>query len=57
MKIQETEQKKIIVQKIANMIFEHVMIMKKTDQQDENHQILLLNSYLKAIQHLKYEIK
>ena len=45
------------VQEVVNMILEHVMIAKKADQQDENHQILLSNSYLKAIQHSKYEVK
>ena len=39
------------------MILEHVIIMKKTNQQDEIHQILLLRFYLKTIQHLKYKIK
>ena len=39
------------------MIFEHAMIAKKADQQDEIHQILLSRSYLKAIQHSKYEVK
>ena len=52
-KIQEIKWKKkkknIIIQEIADMILEHVMITKKADQQDEIHQILLLKSYLKTI--------
>ena len=39
------------------MILEHIMIVKKADQQDKIHQIFLLRSYLKAIQHSKYEVK
>ena len=47
----------MIIQEIADMILEHVIIMKKADQQDEIHQILLLRSYLEVIQHSKYEVK
>jgi len=52
------KRKKTAVQEVADMLFEHVMTVKKTDQQDEIiNQILLLNSYLKVIQHSKYRIK
>ena len=59
LKAQEAEwkRKKTAVQEVADMIFEHAMIAKKAGQQDEIHQILLLKSYLKVIQHSKYEIK
>ena len=61
-KIQKAEQKRkkkknTIVQEIVNMILKHAMIAKKAGQQDEIHQIFLLRSYLKAIQHSKYEAK
>jgi len=46
------------VQEVADMLLEHVMTAKKTDQQDEIiNQILLPNSYLEAIQHSKYGAK
>ena len=52
------QKKKSAVQEIINIIFEHVMTVKKTDQQDEIiNQIFLSNFYLKTIQHSKYEIK
>ena len=60
-KAQEAEQKRkkknTAVQEVANMILEHAMIVKKADQQDEIHQILLSKSYLKIIQYSKYEVK
>ena len=53
LKTQKTEKKKkkkTTVQETANMILEHTMIAKKANQQDEIiNQILLSNSYLKAI--------
>ena len=52
------KRKKPAVQEVADMLLEHAMTVKKTDQQDEIiNQILLSNSYLEAIQHSKYKVK
>ena len=59
-KAQKAEQQKKRTQEIADMILEHAMIVKKSDQQEKagaGAVIFTLNSYTEAIQHLKYRLK